>query len=324
MKICYISCSYLFGGIENIIVQTLNELCKFHEVCYVLPKGADFLDKFDKRVKIYEYKSYDKRYNPFLFLEIADIIKGYDIIHTHGGKATQILYVLHKFMKFNFIATKHSLGKGAIFNRVKNVISVSKVVSKTVNHDNSVIYFGLKPQEIKRSKLPQIFTVCAIGRLVYIKGFDMLISEMSKLNFDFRLHIYGEGRERDSLQNLINKLNLNDKVKISGFCKNIPEILANSHLQIISSRKEGLPLTLLEGIFYSNLTIATKVGGIPEAVDNDFLYDIENLSDFVDKIYKNYDSFKNNFSLKHKNAKEKFSFDNYIKNILNYYQSILN
>lgn len=323
MKICYVSCSYLFGGIENVIVQTLNELCKFYEVCYVLPKGADFLDKFDKRVKIYEYKSFDKRYNPLLFLEIAKIIKGYDIVHSHGGKATQILYILNKFMKFKFVATKHSLGKGAIFNRVKNVISVSKIVSKTINHENKVIYFGLKPEKIsKPHNLPEIFTMCAIGRLVYIKGFDRLINEISKLKFDFKLNIYGQGREKQNLQNLINSLGLEDKVKIVGFSKNVPEILANSHLQIISSRKEGLPLTLLEGIFYSNLTIATDAGGIAEILDNKFIYDIKNLSSFVTQIYQNYESFKDEFITRHTEVKQKINFDNYINNIINYYKNL--
>lgn len=70
MKICYVSCSNLFGGVENLILQSLNELCKEHEVALILPKGAKFLDKFDKRVKIFEYKSCDKRYNLFLYLEI--------------------------------------------------------------------------------------------------------------------------------------------------------------------------------------------------------------------------------------------------------------
>ncbi|MDU5325709.1 glycosyltransferase [Campylobacter ureolyticus] len=322
MKICYVSCSYLFGGIENIIVQTLNELCNSYEVCYILPKGANFLDKFDKRVKIYEYKSYDKRYNLFLFLEISKAIKGYDIVHSHGGKATQILYVLNKFMKFKFVATKHSLGKGAIFNKVKNVISVSNIVAQTIKHDSKVIYFGLKPKKIKKLDLPEIFTICAIGRLVYVKGFDMLINEISKLNFNFRLNIYGEGREKENLQNLINSLGLENKVKIVGFSKNIPEILSSSHLQIISSRKEGLPLTLLEGMFYSNLTIATNAGGISEILDSYFIYDIQNLSGFIEDIYHNYDFFKNQFIKRNIDIRQKINFDVYIDNIISYYRNL--
>ncbi len=53
------------------------------------------------------------------------MIKNYDIVHTHGAKATQITYLLNKISPFIHIATKHNTRKGKIFNKVKNVISVS-------------------------------------------------------------------------------------------------------------------------------------------------------------------------------------------------------
>lgn len=320
MKICYFSCSNIFGGVENIVLQTLNELCRSDEVALILPKGAKFLDKFDKRVKIYEYKSYDKRYNPFLYLEILKIIKNYDIIHSHGAKATQICYILSKFYNFKFIATKHNDRKGNIFNMVKNVIAVSKRVAKTINNESKILYFGIKLRDIT-PKLSDIFTISSVGRLDHIKGFDILINEVSKLNFDFRLNIYGDGKERDNLQNLINSLNLKNKIKLVGFCDDIPKALANSHLQVISSRKEGFPLTLIEGIFYSNILISSKVGGIDEVLNEEFFY--ENLSEKITQIYENYEVYKAKFHVTHINARNNLQFENYITNLRKHYKEIL-
>lgn len=320
MKICYFSCSNIFGGVENIILQTLNELCKNDEVSLILPKGAKFLDKFDKRVNIYEYKSYDKRYNPFLYMEVLKIIKNYDIIHTHGSKATQICYILSKFCDFKFVSTKHNDRKGKIFNRVKNVIAVSNKVARSIKNRSKIIYFGIKAKNVTPN-LPQKFTITAVGRLDFIKGFDILINEASKLKFDFILQIVGSGKEKDSLEKLINELNLNQKVKLLGHRDDIAEILANSHLQVISSRKEGFPLILIEGLFYSNVLISSKVGGIDEVLNCEFFY--ENLSEKIDEIHKNYEIYRAKFRDLHKNARKNLDFYNYISNLKEYYKGIL-
>ncbi|ASM36784.1 glycosyltransferase [Campylobacter sputorum] len=320
MKICYFSCSNIFGGVENIILQTLNELCKNDEVSLILPKGAKFLDKFDKRVKIYEYKSYDKRYNPFLYMEVLKIIKNYDIIHTHGSKTTQICYILSKFCDFKFVSTKHNDRKGKIFNRVKNVIAVSNKVARSIKNRSKIIYFGIKAKNVTPN-LPQKFTITAVGRLDFIKGFDILINEASKLKFDFILQIVGSGKEKDSLEKLINELNLNQKVKLLGHRDDIAEILANSHLQVISSRKEGFPLILIEGLFYSNVLISSKVGGIDEVLNCEFFY--ENLSEKIDEIHKNYEIYRAKFRDLHKNARKNLDFYNYISNLKEYYKGIL-
>ena len=323
MKICYFSCSSIFGGIEKIVVDSLNEISKNNECCLIVPFGCEYKDKLSTNVKIVEYKSYDKRYNIFLYLEVYKIIKDYDIVHTHGAKATQIIYILNKFFPFTYIATKHNTRKGKVFNKVKNVISVSNEVSKTITHPSEVIYFGIKSPDLLEEK-NEIFTIIAIGRLDAIKGFDSLIKEVYKLDFNFHLNIIGEGKERSKLEELITRLNLNEKVSLLGFKDNIPQYLANSHLQVISSRSEGLPLTLLEGIMNSSVIISTPVGGIVEVLDKDYLSEIDNFSSKISYIYSNYDYFCNDFKTKHNKFKQKFNFDDYSKNLESYYKRFVN
>ena len=323
MKICYFSCSSIFGGIEKIVVDSLNEISKNNECCLIVPFGCEYKDKLSTNVKIVEYKSYDKRYNIFLYLEVYKIMKDYDIVHTHGAKATQITYILNKIFPFTHIATKHNTRKGKVFNKVKNVISVSNEVSKTITHPSEVIYFGIKSPDLLEEK-NEIFTIIAIGRLDAIKGFDSLIKEVYKLDFNFHLNIIGEGKERSKLEELITRLNLNEKVSLLGFKDNIPQYLANSHLQVISSLSEGLPLTLLEGIINSSVIISTPVGGIVEVLDKDYLSEIDNFSSKISYIYSNYDYFCNDFKTKHNKFKQKFNFDDYSKNLESYYKRFVN
>ena len=320
MKICYFSCSSIYGGVEKIVVDSLNEISKYYECALIVPNGCRYKDKISSNVKIIEYKSYDKRYNPFLYLEVLNVIKNYDIVHTHGAKATQITYLLNKISPFIHIATKHNSRKGKIFNEVKNVISVSSEVAKTITHPSKVLYFGIQKSENLEVKKNDIFTILAIGRLDPIKGFDNLIKEVSKLDFEFRLNIIGEGSQKERLEKLIIDNKLENKVSLLGFKNNIPEYLASSHLQVISSLTEGLPLTLLEGIMNSPVIISTPVGGIVEVLDKDYLVKIENFSSKITEIYNNYQNICEDFKSKHEHFKEKFDFNDYSKNLIEYYK----
>ena len=324
MKICYFSCSSIYGGVEKIVVDSLNEISKYYECALIVPNGCRYKDKVSSNVKIVEYKSYDKRYNPFLYLEVLNVIKNYDIVHTHGAKATQITYLLNKISSFIHVATKHNTRKGKIFNKVKNVISVSSEVAKTITHPSKVLYFGIQKSEKLEIKKNDIFTILAIGRLDPIKGFDNLIKQVSKLEFDFRLNIIGEGSQKEKLEKLIIDNNLQNKVSLLGFKNNIPDYLASSHLQVISSLTEGLPLTLLEGIMNSSVIISTPVGGIVEVLDKDYLIKIEDFSSKITKIYNNYENICEDFKSKHDHFKQKFDFDDYSKSLIEYYKGCIN
>jgi glycosyltransferase involved in cell wall biosynthesis len=318
MKICYFSCSNIYGGVEKIVVDTLNEISKYNDCCLVVPKWCLYKEKLSSSVKIYEYNSYDKRYNIFLYLELFKIFKNYDIVHSHAAKASQITYILSKFLPFIHIATKHNIRKGKIFNKIKNVISVSAEVAKTITHFSKTLYFGLPLKNLEKQK-QDIFTITAVGRLDPIKGFDSLINEVSKLNFDFRLNIIGDGKQKEILGKLIVSKNLQNRVFLLGFKDNIIQYLKNSDLQVISSLSEGLPITLIEGILYCPIVISTPVGGITEVIHKDFLVEIDNFSQKINDIYLNYDDMVKNFTLKHDAMKEKFRFDTYESELISYY-----
>lgn len=321
MRICYFSCSRIFGGVEKIVVESLNEISKNHECALIVPFGCEYKDKLSSKVKVIQYKSYDKRYNPFLYLEVNKIIKNYDIVHTHGAKATQIIYILNKFFSFIHIATKHNTRKGKIFNKIKNVISVSNEVAKTITHSSKVLYFGILTNHKLIIKKNDVFTILAIGRLDSIKGFDKLIIEVSKLDFHFQLNIIGEGPQRTKLEELISYYNLKEKVSLLGFKDDIPQYLINSHLQVISSLSEGLPLTLLEGIMNSSVIISTPVGGIVEVLNKNYLVDRGEFTKKITDIYQDYEFYCEDFKSKHNHLKQKFNFDDYSKNLIKYYKT---
>ena len=88
-----------------------------------------------------------------------------------------------------------------------------------------------------------------------IKGIG-LANDMAEAPFD--LNIFGQGPLRESLQALISKLGMEDRVRLGGFDSEPRARLAQASFVLLTSRMEGLPLVLLE---------AMSVGCIPIAYD---------------------------------------------------------
>jgi len=86
-----------------------------------------------------------------------------------------------------------------------------------------------------------------------------------------KLTVGGDG-EADQLKQLIVKHNLTGIVNYVGWVneERKTKLLSNSHIMILPSYNEGLPISLLEGMSYSMPIISTKVGGIPQILKDSF------------------------------------------------------
>jgi glycosyltransferase involved in cell wall biosynthesis len=78
----------------------------------------------------------------------------------------------------------------------------------------------------------------------------------------------GEGEDERELQALTEKYGIADCVRLVGYQQNVPEWLAAADINVLPSFYEGLPLTVLEAMASALPTVATNVGGIPEAIEN--------------------------------------------------------
>ena len=92
-------------------------------------------------------------------------------------------------------------------------------------------------------------SVIAVGRLDAQKGFDRLIDiwhEVKKKKNNWKLHIYGQGADEKRLRSQITTLGLNGKVIIHKPSNNIKSYYLKASIFVMTSRYEGLPMTLLE------------------------------------------------------------------------------
>jgi len=93
--------------------------------------------------------------------------------------------------------------------------------------------------------------VIAAGRVTPQKGFDRLLPVWAKLvedHPDWELRIFGEGVSADKLRTQIGDLGIGDSAHLMGFTPRLNEELAQASLYVMSSRREGFPMVLLEAM----------------------------------------------------------------------------
>ncbi|MGM8366150.1 glycosyltransferase family 4 protein [Virgibacillus sp. W0181] len=91
--------------------------------------------------------------------------------------------------------------------------------------------------------------IVSTGRLIEDKGFDVLIESFARIASNipgWELYIYGEGPEKKTLQTLINALGMQDRIQLKGQSNNIENVLRSASFFVLSSRAEGLPMSLIE------------------------------------------------------------------------------
>jgi glycosyltransferase involved in cell wall biosynthesis len=182
---------------------------------------------------------------------------------------------------------------------IYNLVDTSKIISKSKEESNV---------ELNKNDINFV----SVGRLHEAKGYDKLIRAIDKLNKEnilpnnFKFRLYGNGPQKETLENLIKEYHLEDKVFLMGQVMNPYKYLKNSDLFILSSRYEAFGLVIIEALTLGIPVLATEnhatnkiikhkeIGYITEnsseGIYNGLKYILENLSELENykKNLKNY------------------------------------
>jgi glycosyltransferase involved in cell wall biosynthesis len=122
--------------------------------------------------------------------------------------------------------------------------------------------------EVEPNDVPRIV---GLGRLSEEKGFDLLVRAHAAVRTEGLVHelaLIGEGSERESLRRLANELGVGDSVQLPGFVENPFPTVASAAAFVLPSRREGVPLTLLQALALGVPAIATRCGvGVESALE---------------------------------------------------------
>ena len=119
---------------------------------------------------------------------------------------------------------------------------------------------------------PEEFVIVQVARLDPLKDHLTAVRALARVRESLpnaRLVLAGEGPERASIEAEVKKLRLSAHVTMLGQRQDVPRLLAASDLSLLSSRSEGIPLTLIEAMAAGVPVVATNVGGVSEVVEAD-------------------------------------------------------
>ena len=330
MKVLQFMASSGYGGAEKVFVELSNALAGQHQVTALLLRDCGFRHRFTAdHLTIAELRSNPTSNNPLLHVELFRLLRRLqpDIIHTHAAKGAMLVNRVNRFLQIPHLATKHNDRKGSIFNKLMWVSAVSQKASSSVlakrGAEVRTIYNGLVETEVTPGSANAVFTMLAVGRLDAIKGFDLLIRQVAALDFPFRLRIIGEGPEEVRLAALIAELGLEGRVQLAGYQEDIPQLMHDADLVIISSHREGGPKVMAEALFYAPLLLATPVGAVPELLPEDLQTSHETLGADIRRLHGDYERYAGIFRQVAEKRKENFTFTRIVASYENYYADIL-
>jgi glycosyltransferase involved in cell wall biosynthesis len=222
---------------------------------------------------------------------------GAEIIHAHGYKADVYAYLAFRNRNIPLVSTCHNwldedwrvylygMADRYVLRKFARVVAVSLEVS------GRLLKAGVKEEHIKlirngidlrpfEAKLPSVVSgssqhrpavIGLVGRLSPEKGVDIFLRATAfvlALCPDTRFVIVGEGPERNNLVGLIADLGIGASVSLLGRRENMPAVYRSLDVMVSSSRQEGLPIAILEGMAGSLPVIATAVGEVSTVIRN--------------------------------------------------------
>jgi glycosyltransferase involved in cell wall biosynthesis len=121
-----------------------------------------------------------------------------------------------------------------------------------------------------RKRGSDALTIGCVSRLEALKGTDVLVDAFSRVaqrRSEARLVLVGEGNGLEAAREALAQHGLSDRSSVPGWYKgDVDELVATFDIYAFPSLWEGLPYSILEAMRAGRAIVATRVGGIPEAI----------------------------------------------------------
>ena len=216
-----------------------------------------------------------------------------DIIHAHSSKAGVVSRIAGWICKVPVVFTAHGWGftPGTPNKRRIVALMVEKLLASLtaklicvsendrqlalrsgVGNKNSlaVVRYGINYTPVTTPNLlQQPPRLIMVARFNEQKDQTTLLKAIAQLKDDsIHLDLVGSGISLESCKALAKSLGIEDQVSFLGDRRDVPDLLAQSQIFILSTNYEGLPISILESMRSGLPVVATSVNGIPEEVEH--------------------------------------------------------
>lgn len=227
-----------------------------------------------------------------------------DLVHTHGVRANLIgrpaakhegipvVTTFHSMLRYDydrawkaslarfltmrgnhytdrFIAISHAIKEDLLdmqipadkIQVIHSGLDVSKFSSEQ-NPDKIREQFGLASDRL---------TFTMVARLHPVKGhryFLQAARQIMDAGIKAQFLLIGEGIDRPELEAQVKELGLDSVVHMPGYYRQVEDVYGITDILCVPSLMEGLGLVILEGMYFGVPVIASRVGGIPELIED--------------------------------------------------------
>lgn len=296
-KTLFVSSPKSWRGGEQQLYYLLSEFSnqnkKFAIIC-------PFNSPLYQKCKHHNWEVYSFKKRGLLNIGIArSIIKiakqnGFDLLHANDSHAhsaviwankmgLKLPIVLSRRVDFPIKNTFFSLKKYN-FKYIKAIVCISEFVKKilepSIQNKSTikVVHDGIDVEKFKFAEknygLKQKFAIpnnhLIIGMVAayaphkdyytFIKAAEKVLNINNQLTF----FAIGEGGERIEMEKIIKQKKLDKKIILTGFIDDIPGVLKDLDIFVLSSKTEGLGTSILDAFASKVPVVATNAGGIPE------------------------------------------------------------
>ncbi len=266
-------------------------------------RDADFDIPFKKRALCLK--------NLFLTLKIKKILKKeqFDVIYLHttlGAFYTRLAlkgiknrpYVINTVHGYLFSKNEGGLKKRAylkcekiVKNQTDDIVVMNdedyKIATENSLCQNKVYKINgmgitLKNKELTRSN-DEMLNLTFVGEISKRKNQAMLVKALAHIP-KAMLTLVGDGKERAKAEALAKKLQVEDRLVITGFTKNVALYLSKTDIYVSASKIEGLPFNIMEAMGQGLPIVASNIKGHSDLLPQSSLFERDSIKSLVDTI----------------------------------------
>jgi glycosyltransferase involved in cell wall biosynthesis len=299
MKILHLSSERTWRGGEQQIAYLIEELEKAGVENYVACRKNSAFEKYciDKSISYFSF-SFRFQYDLLAGLELKKICEEFEIniIHVHSSFSHGMGYVSAMLGNRTPIILSRRVDfpiKKNLLTQLKyNHTSIKRIlcVSKTIE---SMVRAGIKKPDrcltvysgIDLNRFENINSEGYLRKTYSLDNDTILIGNISAIaphkdyftfvdtaeivlqnNLKVYFFIIGDGPNKQEISEYINQKGLDSRIILTGFQKEVPKVLAELNIFLITSKTEGLGTTVLDAFASGTPVVATRGGGITETV----------------------------------------------------------
>lgn len=293
-RIVMVAHSHLLGGMERHVVALSAALAQAgHQVAYAGPLDGWMGEQMQVADYVCVNLPMRGMFDAFSAWSLARFAKrwGASVLHGHSQRGGRYADWGSRWSGVPAVVTAHSTNSFRWMRRRMRILAVSGAVR------NMLLARGMSPEQVhvvfsgvpdpgvpapyRSAPVSEIapLGLGLVGRLEPVKGLDIALQALAVLYRQtelaercfIRLDVIGPDDTvwAQQMREQVEALGLGSQVRFLGSRSDVAKLLAGLDAVIAPSRREALPLALIEASAAGRPALASRVGGVPEIVEDE-------------------------------------------------------